>query len=387
MRNRLRSVRPANDREPSGVSRLFADRRIGNRTSVFLGSLQEALNRSHLWVMAMSWNRLFDQRPPSLLVVPALCVVWARLPKSERAHVRLFAPSAVALFLLVGFGWYLWEASIHPGLLNYWVKDELVNRSLSDKFNRHPQFYMNFVIYLPILLFGLLPWSGMLACRIKAVWSTIRVILKSRWQMPIEPLWLLVTFAVPLGVFMLSRSKLQLYMLPLFVPLALGTGRMLEKVYGEWRYFQHTVVGLTVTALLLFAIGKGAVSTFSSSRDMTQLYTALTVREGVHDPTRLGVCGFKALNGLSYYYDHVLTMIESTDLSAWLNEDPTRVILCNFSKLERIRQILEGKSIEERLLYDKWWLVRLKAAVEPPAHYPNNQKGASHDRVIDKEHP
>jgi 4-amino-4-deoxy-L-arabinose transferase-like glycosyltransferase len=123
----------------------------------------EAFRSRRPWAVYAFWLltavAFLTKGPPALLYLPAAIVTWLRLPREDRRQVRLFSPLALALFLLVGFSWYGWESWRNPGLLNYWVNDEVVNRSLSSKFHRNPEFYWNFVVYLPILLLATTPWN------------------------------------------------------------------------------------------------------------------------------------------------------------------------------------------------------------------------------------
>ena len=112
--------------------------------------------------------------PPSLLVLPAMAVAWRLLPAERRKAVPLFAPGALTVYFVIAASWYVWEAARNPGLLQYWLHDEVINRSASDQFGRNPEFYRNFDVYLPALLFGCWPWGGWLAVvRGKAWWTRL----------------------------------------------------------------------------------------------------------------------------------------------------------------------------------------------------------------------
>ena len=303
--------------------------------------------------------------PPALLVVPAMVMVWLRLPKQDRRAVPLFAPTALALFFGVASSWYAWEAWRHPGLMNYWLTDEVVNRSLSDKYNRHPQFYQNFIIYLPVLLAGMLPWSGWLVFRWRAVWARVRVPGGARGLLTgfsSEALWLVWASAFPLGVFMLSRSKLPLYLLPLSVPFAVGIGRLLVAVYSRAEWFQKAARMTAYAALVVFVAGKVVMARYPSERDMLRLHRILTEQCGVRDPARLAVLGNKHLNGLSYYYHYDLTLIPCENTAEWVDKGGERFLLCDRGQGEALRQLLNGRALKEQALTKRWHLFRFEAA-------------------------
>ena len=309
--------------------------------------------------------------PPSLLVVPAMLAAWCRLPREERRAVPLFAPSALALFALVGFGWYAWEAWKHPGLFNYWLHDEVVNRSLSNKFNRNPQFYKGFVIYLPVLLFGTLPWSGWLALRWRAAWARLRMTggLRAVWAgHSAEEVWLIGAVAFPLGVFMLSRSKLPLYLFPLFVPLAAAMGRLLLSVWGGDRRFSKGFSVTACAALSVFVVGKAASAYLPSGSDMGALHSRLVERCGPDVLQRLALLNGCPLNGLSYYFGNEPAVLAPDGLDGWLKEKGRSgrdsFLLIDQKHLKQLRASLGGRPCEELKLSEKWWVIRVPTAAQ-----------------------
>ena len=98
----------------------------------------------------------------------------------------------------------------NPGLLEYFIGDEVVNRVTTDKFGRHGQWYGWLVIYVPTLLLGTVPWTADLWRWAKSLPATLRA-----WRAPavrdaqradvLLALWLLL----PLVVFCLARSRLR----------------------------------------------------------------------------------------------------------------------------------------------------------------------------------
>ena len=303
--------------------------------------------------------------PPALLVMPAMVMVWLRLPRPERRLVPLFAPTALALFFGVASSWYVWEAWRHPGLMNYWLTDEVVNRSLSDKYNRNPEFYKNLIIYLPVLLFGMLPWSGWLVFRWREAWARVRVPGGFRGMLTgfsDEALWLVWAVAFPLGVFMLSRSKLPLYVLPLFVPFAVGAGRLLMAVYRQNLWFHKAARMTAYAALIVFVIGKAGMAIYPSERDMLRLYRLLTEQCGVRDPARLAVLGEKPLNGLSFYYDYDLKSVPFDKTKEWADKGGERFLLCSGNQWEAAKQHLGSRAIKAQALSKHWHLIRIAKA-------------------------
>lgn len=272
--------------------------------------------------------------PPSLLVLPAMAVAWRMLPSEQRRAAPLFAPGALLVYVVTAATWYIWEAARHPGLLQYWVHDEVINRSASDEFNRNPQFCRNFDIYLPTLVFGCWPWAGWLVFVRGKAWlkgwaqgfRTLSVghalqrssISAAVRRLSPEKTWSLLAFFLPIAVFFLSRSKLPLYVLPLFGPYAVFVAAGLLRAFERdtvrfWKW--AGVLALSVWAISV--AGKAALAVFPSERDAKHLYTAILSHTQDLRPERLAVFEKKQLNGLQFYMQSELSHFESGDTEAF----------------------------------------------------------------------
>jgi 4-amino-4-deoxy-L-arabinose transferase len=157
--------------------------------------------------------------PPGL--VPLLAIVAFQL--AHRGGPRLWRPLGLLAFAVLGFAWYLVVVLRHPGLLEYFLGHEVVARVASAKLDRSPEWYGWAKVYGPVFAFGLLPWLPLALWRHARAgggwprWRALAPDSRFLW------LWLLL----PLLVFCLSRSRMALYVLPLFAPLALLVARAL----------------------------------------------------------------------------------------------------------------------------------------------------------------
>jgi 4-amino-4-deoxy-L-arabinose transferase len=255
--------------------------------------------------------------------------------------------------------------------MGYWLKDEVVNRALSDKFFRNPFFYQNFIVYLPVLLFGTLPWSGWLVFRWREVRDRIAVhgSLKGAWSgVSDEAFWLFWMTVLPLAVFMLSRSKLPLYVLPLFVPFAAGAGRLLLQIDGRAPWFRKAALSTACAMFALFVVGKACSVFVHNDRDMGCLYRQLSGPGGVHDTGRLAVYGDKHLNGLSFYCDRMLPLVTSEGLDRWADAGGERFVLCRSGRhTEEIKRRLAVRPAEIRVLSKRWSVIRIAGAAKASA--------------------
>ena len=160
--------------------------------------------------------------PPGLLALPAF-LVWLVLRRDWNALKRLVLSWGLPLFVVVGFGWFILAETRFPGLLRYLIGAEVAGRVASDAFHRNSQWYGALAVFVPTLLIGAFPWLP--------AW-----LMFGRHRKLSPPLkdsadrLLLLWIGLPLTVFALAESRLPLYLLPLFAPLALWLARRLEPV-------------------------------------------------------------------------------------------------------------------------------------------------------------
>lgn len=176
------------------------------------------------WLLLM-WTALaggfVTKGPPTL--VPLLVVVAMHLltpgPR-VRWHWHLLG---MTLFAALALPWYLAVIQRHPGLLQYFLGAELVDRMASDRFGRNGEWYGWIKVYVPTLLLGTLPWWADLWRWTRRLPGRIR-----RWRdrtvrdQQAPALFLALWIVLPILVFCLARSRLPLYLLPTFLPLAIA---------------------------------------------------------------------------------------------------------------------------------------------------------------------
>lgn len=169
------------------------------------------------------WGLAFlTKGTPALL--PMLGVgLFLVLDRKARSSIKIRnLISGILVFIIVGMAWFFIVTRETPGLLTYFLRDEVVNRVASAQFKRNPGFWGGFIVYLPTLLVGCLPWTyyifrGIYHSAKKAPQKLKDGDIASKQK----DLFLLFWFLVPLLVFFVADSRLPLYIQPLFVPLAL----------------------------------------------------------------------------------------------------------------------------------------------------------------------
>jgi 4-amino-4-deoxy-L-arabinose transferase-like glycosyltransferase len=172
--------------------------------------------------------------PPGLL--PLLAIVFVERALTPRR--RVFHPLGLFVFAALALWWFVVVVSRNPALLQYFLGMEVVDRFTTDEFRRNGQWYGWLVVYAPTLVLGALPWTPLWFGWLRKLPGHMRT-----WRSPEgranDPADLLLaawTF-LPLVVFCLARSRLPLYVLPLFAPIALAVAVRSAEIGGPvpWR--------------------------------------------------------------------------------------------------------------------------------------------------------
>ncbi len=168
--------------------------------------------RWEIFFWAMAALAMLTKGPPGLL--PLAGLIPGALSCGYKNHLKTLFKSAIGwtIFVILGMGWYLYLAVTIPGLLQYFLVDETLNRVASSQHHRSAPFYL----YLLLLPAGIFPWSGFFFRSLR----NARAYVENSNEIRLLFWWLFV----PLAIFTLSRSKLAAYALPLLVPIALLAG-------------------------------------------------------------------------------------------------------------------------------------------------------------------
>ena len=213
--------------------------------------------------------------PPGLLpLLSILC--FAVLEQGWRGAARLASAGGLLLFAVVGLGWYALVVATEPGLVTYFLRDEFVNRIFTGAHHRNSAWYGAFMVYVPTLVLGTLPWTF---AALRGALQAPRSLFSRGWWRDLlarEPwlvflaLWLLV----PLAILFLSRSRLPLYLLPLFPALALLVAHRLS----VWRPSRLVLVLLACWIAGLVGL-RVAAAHYPTDNDSRRLAVAIAASE------------------------------------------------------------------------------------------------------------
>jgi len=183
-------------------------------------------------------------------------------------------------FALIGLSWYFWVAFKFPGAGSYFFDNQIWGRLVTSKYDRNPGF-RGALIYIPVLLFGTLPWTS--------VWwqkagELKNKIMNKRWWIDLKDrpdiLFLLTWFWVPIFVLSLASSKLGLYALPVFPAVALGTvkfwqDRLPFNSFNLWAKENLKPVVLICCLVLVLVGSKFILSYYPTEKNAKELWLSM----------------------------------------------------------------------------------------------------------------
>ena len=278
------------------LGRSMGGRGVGLLAAVFLGTapLYVALARSNIIDMTLSfflsatltcfwlaqerergergerllWYGVFASAALATLtkglvgvIIPgAVIFLYLLLTRWWRLLLRVPWVGGVSLFLAIAVPWHVLAARRNPEFLwFYFVHEHLLRYATPEAMREAPLWY-----FAPVLLLGLLPWSGLLP-------AAVTLFRRGWWRQQPELVFLAVWAGFVFLFFSASHSKLIPYVLPACLPLAVLFALTLERAANEagrtraWARggFLTGAVVLAVLALPFLWAGLGRVARYS----------------------------------------------------------------------------------------------------------------------------
>ena len=148
-------------------------------------------------------------------------VVYSITAWDWRIWKRLHLISGTALFLLITAPWFILVAERNSEFLQFFFIHEHLQRFTETAHSRTGPIYY----FIPLLFIGFLPWLAQIPGAISLAWKERSSQFSSGWL-------LVCWFAVIMGFFSLSQSKLPGYIIPVFPALAMLVGKHFDKKLG-----------------------------------------------------------------------------------------------------------------------------------------------------------
>jgi len=269
---------------------------------------------NYIWLMWAAFGLAFlTKGPPGILPLFSI-IVFLQLKCSKDRHLSMHWMRGLLLMVLIGGSWYFYIIFQNNELARYFLWDEIVLRLFSGYHQRHTEWYAFLYIYVPVLVFGSLPWSYYSG---KGLLRSLRGAKQSS-----EHVFCILWFIVPLTVFIISKSNLPLYVLPLFVPLAIMTAKEIERLdinLHKFRYFVFLwCVAIVLVRPFMASLTFGKDS--SQFADMIKEKYSASVEEIIFVNTRQAL-------GLQFYTgsDIKYVSMELEDLKGELNVQRSRL--------------------------------------------------------------
>ncbi len=234
---------------------------------------------------------------PLMGIIP-FCL-WRWLAYKEKLWFFI-SPVGILIFFVVGISWYLWENYKYPGLLRYWLFDETIGRLTEGEFDRNPQWYKVFPIYFLLTIFGTGLWVLLL----------IYVLIKNKknkWKIVdisfFEPQWFLLisSFIFPFLFFLISKSRLTLYILPVFIPLTVVIGRIFYIALEQNIISRRTILLFAILNAIIIIPIKGVSAYYPNAKDMKKLTNDIQPLINQFSNVELYCAKSNELNGFEFY--------------------------------------------------------------------------------------
>lgn len=225
----------------------------GTLTAALAFSFLAELERRPGWAAAagISLGLALLAKGPVALVLVSMILFTHFLVSGRIGWRPVDALLALGLTIAVALPWY-WLAWLENGdtfLITFFVNHHLARYATDLHHHEGPFWY-----YLPILLFGLFPWTFFLWSSFRRWWS--RFSDRSTEARLRNFLW--IWALVPIGFFSLSSSKLAGYILPVVPPLAALVALEWERYFTQelptYRSLKTLVALLTAFSVILIAV-------------------------------------------------------------------------------------------------------------------------------------
>lgn len=196
----------------------------------------------------LSAMALLTKGPVSLLFILTYIIVYKIIYKLS-SKINIHHVLGICICLVIGSSWYFVVVVNTPGLWDYFLGKQIMERITQNTYNRSKPFWF----YLP-LVFGLvLPWWLMFYKRtfkISGIWAKL-----SR-----QDRVLLVCSLCTFLVFSIFKTKLILYILPIFWILAILIAAQLYKVSQETCKLLSLAYATLMGILIIAIVGLSLVN-------------------------------------------------------------------------------------------------------------------------------
>jgi len=175
-------------------------------------------NPTYLYPFALSLAIGMLIKGPVVFILP-LCftISYNKIKQKTNPKLTIHHLFATILFLIIGLSWYLYLAYENKEFFAYFLGHQTIERFSTNTFHRSKPFWY-FILHAPLVA---LPWL------IPYIYLSKQHIHKLKTKKIHH--CLTISILIPILFFSISKSKLILYILPLYPLLAIQIARLLSK--------------------------------------------------------------------------------------------------------------------------------------------------------------
>ncbi|MBA2655043.1 MAG: glycosyltransferase family 39 protein [Gammaproteobacteria bacterium] len=268
---------------------------IGSLLAFMVGNKYPAgkTRRNYLWLMyffaalATLTKGLIGVIFPGMIIFTWLCVTgqWRQLS----SYCLL---SGTGIFLIITLPWHILVQLKNPEFFNFYFIDQQFLRYFTDYAGRSQPLWF----FPVVLLAGFFPWTGFLFSALKEHFQAWRNLKKYPFE-----LFLLLWASLIFLFYWLSHSQLIPYILPIFAPLAILTGRYISQYINDTERMKFGL-GVALISSIIMYIAALVFTHSAPLENMTANFIGVT-------PLFLGIIllFFKRISGFFIFVSLALT--------------------------------------------------------------------------------
>lgn len=314
---------------------------------------------SSMWIIGM-WIFLglgfLTKGPPALLILAPI-IIW-NLWKGK--GVKIINIKGLVLFIAIGFSWFIYVCIKDYHLFRYFLGVEIKERIFSSSMH-HSEWYAPFTIYLPALTLGSGIWIYFI---LRKEFKELKKLLRPKSIFVTDNGFLFLWIVIPLTVFSVVKSRLWLYVLPIYVPVSIVLGRAILNIINNKRASLKGIIKYAYIMGICLIIIKGVSAFYPNKNNMKQLYQWIKRIE----PENYEVMVFNQpkLFGLQYYLNGKLKRIaegkrdwsdyDINGLIDVIKRKKSQILLISDSRDKKtLTDILKENNVSFSLFSSKYW--------------------------------
>lgn len=221
----------------------------------------DGLKPWHLYLFFLMLGLSFEIKGPVGWIFPLLFIGVYKWTQKDKAKLTVHHFLGMMLMLIVSFAWYIVVFSENQLLWNYFIEKQIANRIASKSFNRAKPFWF-YLVTVP----GIgLPWIFFLVHQSFKKFKGIAIKKSNEFV-------LLVSIVAIFIIFSIFKTKLILYILPMFGFVAVLMAKFLSDTkHRTLKVYNAVIVGI----LGLFVVGLAGINLFKTKFHFNTYYALI----------------------------------------------------------------------------------------------------------------